>query len=132
GNGDGTFSQSSAYYIASTTDSWAPTYAYVLGVRDFDGDGRSDVLTTWDAVRLLTGNGDGTLQTPPSYFSGAWTTPDVNADGKLDHVDLVYDSLYSGGSSTTRYAYVRLGYGDGSFAPPVFTDLGIGYKDRSV
>jgi hypothetical protein len=129
GNGNGTFGPSRAYFFAKGTDN---TYAYVLGLRDFDGDGRLDVLTTWDAVRLLPGNGDGTLQPPVGDFSGAWTTPDVNADGVLDQVDLVYDRVASGDGVdyTTRYAHVRLGHSDGSFTTPMISNLGAGYHAR--
>lgn len=132
GNGDGTFGQSTAYYITSNTynEGTSRSYAYILGVRDFDGDGQADILTTGDAVRLFAGNGDGTLQTPPSFFQGAWTN-DVNADGVLDRVNVVYQVYYSGDSPdyTTRHAHVSLGYGDGSFAPAVISDLGPAYGE---
>jgi hypothetical protein len=91
-------------------------------------------LVTGDAVRLFKGNADGTLQTPPSLFAGAWTTSDVNADGVLDRVALDYQINYSGDSadSTDRYAHVSLGNGDGSFVPPSTSVLGIGYHGRIV
>jgi Calx-beta domain-containing protein/VCBS repeat protein len=134
GNGDGSFGQSSTYYVTSNTynESMSRSYAYILGVRDFDGDGRADILTTGDAVRLFAGNGDGTLQSPPSIFQGSWTN-DVNADGVLDRVYLEYQVYYSGDSPdyTTRHANVSLGYGDGSFAPAVISDLGTVYGESS-
>lgn len=130
GNGDGTFGPSSAYYVTSNDSSY--NGQFLSPVRDYDADGKPDVLTTGDAARLFSGAGDGTLQTPPSLFAGAWTTTDVNADGVLDRVDLDYQVNYVGDDpeSTARYAHVGLGNGDGSFAPPVTSDLGIGYHDR--
>jgi hypothetical protein len=126
GNGDGTFGQSTAYPNDGRSN------AYILGVRDFDGDGQADILTTGDAVRLFAGNGDGTLQTPPSIFQGAWTN-DVNADGVLDSVYVAYQVSYSGDSPdyTTRHAHVSLGNGDGSFAPAVISDIGPAYGESS-
>jgi hypothetical protein len=135
GKGDGTFDQSAAYYVTSTVynEGIAPAYIYIMGVRDFDGDRKPDVLTASpDGLCLFTGKGDGTLQTPPRDFSGTWKTSDVNADCKLDQVDLVYIPVWSGDSvdHTFREAQVDLGNGDGSFAPPLISDLGLGYHDR--
>jgi hypothetical protein len=132
GNGDGTFGQVANYYVNSATydANSVRAYGFVLGVRDFDGDGKSDVLMMSPGGVLFRGNGDGTLQTPPSAYPGAWTTPDVNADGKLDRVDLVYypNPLYD--DPTPRYANVSLGIGGGSFASPVGSDLGPAYNAR--
>ncbi len=127
GNGDGTFRPSAANFITSAIYAYTPPMTpIVLGVRDFDGDGKPDVLVTGDAVRLFKGNADGTLQTPPSLYAGAWMTTDVNADGALDSVTLDYQINYSGDSadSTDRYAHVGLGKGDGSFSPAATSVLG--------
>jgi hypothetical protein len=136
GNSDGTFGPSSAYYVTSIFSgvSYSESDTSILPVRDYDGDGKSDVLTTGGAVRLFSGNGDGTLRTLPSNYSGAWTTSDVNADGRLDRVDLYYYPSPGpyGGGDTPRYAYVSLGNSDGSFAPPVVLDLGFGSSARYV
>ncbi len=128
GNGNGTFGPSRAYYV--TSSGLADTG--ILPVRDYNADGKPDVLTTGDAVRLFSGTGAGTLQTSPSPFTGAWMPPDVNADGRLDRVGLVYQVNYVGDDpvSTARVAIVGLGNGDGSFAPSVFSDLGDGYHYR--
>jgi hypothetical protein len=133
GNGDGTFGPISVYYVTSDISFDAFGGTCILPVRDYDADGKPDVLTTGDAVRLFRGTGDGTLQTPPSVFAGAWTT-DVNADGAPDRVDLEYQVGYDGQGpgSTGRYAHVSLGNGDGSFAPPVTLDLGAAFYARSL
>src|SRR5262245_6107269 len=130
GSGDGTFGQISSYYVTSTISSEGWADASVLGVRDFDGDGQADILTTLDAVRLFSGNGDGTLQIPASFFRGAWPG-DVNADGVSDRVDLVYQGSSTLDDNTTRHSHVRLGNGDGSFAPALISDLGRVYGVRS-
>jgi hypothetical protein len=132
GYGDGTFGPSSVYYVTSSDSS--SNGQFLLPVRDYDGDGKADVLATGDAVRLFRSTGDGTLQTPPSLFTGAWTTTDVNADGRLDRVDLEYQQVpdYDHWAYTIRYAHVSLGNADGSFTPPMFTDLGDGTQYRGL
>src|SRR5262249_2168978 len=73
GKGDGTFGPISVYYVTSTFTSGYFVDTCILPVRDYNADGKPDVLTTGDAVRLFSGTGDGTLQTPPNLFAGAWT-----------------------------------------------------------
>jgi hypothetical protein len=133
GNGDGTFGPISVYYVRSTVSYYSQADTCILPVRDYNADGKPDVLTTGDAVRLFSGTDDGTLQTPPSLSAGAWTT-DVNADGVPDRVDLDYQVDYDGQGpgSTGRYAHVSLGNGDGSFAPPVTLDLGSAFYARAL
>jgi hypothetical protein len=66
--------------------------AYVVGLADFNNDGRVDVVVpnfNSDQVSLFYGNGDGTLQMPPKIFA-VDTNPDAigiadfNRDGLLD------------------------------------------------
>ncbi len=108
GNGNGTFSAGTAYHVNG-----GQLPAGGLALRDFNGDGRTDVLNSW---RVLLGNGDGTLQAPvPSNVyvaENANPVGDVNADGKLDIV-------YVG-----RITQVQLGNADGSFSLRIDSDLG--------
>jgi hypothetical protein len=63
-----------------------------LVVKDFNGDGSLDLASTnyYGGVNLLLGNGDGTFQTPTSYFAGGnnygLAAVDLNHDGKPDLV----------------------------------------------
>ncbi len=106
GNGDGTFA------TASTTLTNASSLSAVA-VGDFNGDGKTDVVTTgWDtgSAGMLLGNGDGTLQSPTYVAVGAQphaiTVGDFNGDGKLD---LATADHGSGDVS------VLVGNGDGTF-----------------
>ena len=106
GNGDGSFQSPVAYPIPNNAFS-------SIGVGDFNGDGRLDVVVGGSgAILVFLGNGDGTLM-PPASFSVP-NTPiflvvgDLNRDGILD---------VATGNSTSPQASVSilLGNGDGSF-----------------
>jgi flagellin-like hook-associated protein FlgL len=79
---------------------------------DLNGDGRIDIISSSSggAVRVLTGNGDGTFLAPLSFagVTNIYQTEavDVNGDGKLDLVTA------DGGFNT---ASVYLGNGNGTF-----------------
>ena len=88
GNGDGTFKNSSG--LASD-----PTTSFSIAARDFNGDGKTDIIVADDNVTTILGsNGDGTF-TPITYApTGDGSTPDFlaiavgdfNGDGIPDSV----------------------------------------------
>jgi FG-GAP-like repeat/Abnormal spindle-like microcephaly-assoc'd, ASPM-SPD-2-Hydin/Cep192 domain 4 len=125
GNGDGTF-QSHVEYAASLA-------AYSLTVGDFNREGNLDLIffpggSLPGKLVVLSGNGDGTFQSPQSFPSDSSVESliavDLNGDGKLD---LITADLGGG-------AYVFLGNGDGTFQSPVeyasgFTSIGVVAED---
>lgn len=99
-----------------------PPGAGVLGVGDFNGGGKQDVLTADQngVVTVLFGNGDGTftpgpgVQTGGSPFVFAVDIGDFNHDGKLDFV---------GQEGIGGPIQVFFGNGDGTFTPGPVTEL---------
>ncbi|WPB82760.1 VCBS repeat-containing protein [Archangium violaceum] len=70
---------------------------------DFNGDGRADVAGTLyssNAVGVLLGNGDGTLQSAINFATGTgpfnMAVGDLNGDGKRD----IVTGNYTGNSSS--------------------------------
>ena len=84
-----------------------------IAIADVNGDGKLDVATasdgTWSSASVFLGNGDGTFQTPVSYYAPDATSI-ANFNGKPDL--LVADEYDSS-------AWVLLGNGKGIFQPAV-------------
>ena len=103
--GDGTFQAKQSFGTG--------THPYSVAVGDFNGDGRSDLVTanqTDNTASVLLGNGDGTFQANQSFHTGAKpesvTVGDFNGDGRSDLVIADYNN------STVS---VLLGNGNGTF-----------------
>ena len=108
-NGDGTFTGPTSTSVATGTN------VYSIGVGDFDGDGKPDVIATTQnggIFYFLHGNGDGTFAAPKSFSVPILnryqiaSTVDLSGDGKLDLVVSVI------GASMVE---VMLGNGNGTF-----------------
>ncbi|HBB94855.1 MAG TPA: hypothetical protein DC054_05640, partial [Blastocatellia bacterium] len=120
GNGSGGFGAPNSIGLGPGTSD--PVW---VTVADFNGDGRSDLVTTnfnSDNLSVLFGNGAGGFGAANSISIGAdashpWsvTVNDVNGDGKLD---LVVSNLYSSNMS------LFLGNGNGTFGAPKTFSLG--------
>ena len=122
GNGDGTFAASGS---VNSGISGSP-----IAVADFNGDGKLDIAVaagsgTSEAVIILTGNGDGTFNSPfsgpsPTSTSVTWIqVADFNQDGTPDVV-----LADSSGSATV---FLNNGSGSLSKSFPVVSGLSVPY-----
>jgi len=118
GHGDGTFTAVPAVTIPGGTIS--------IALADVNGDHKLDVIVaTQVAVKVLLGNGDGTLQPPVSYKPGgarplSVAVGDFNGDGKLDlAVANECSSIVGTACASMGSVGVLAGNGDGTFQPPV-------------
>jgi hypothetical protein len=121
GNGDGSFQSPVTYTSGLSISS--------LGVGDFNGDGKLDIVLTngsaaSPALYFLAGNGDGTFRTPQNAqtileFDSISSVADLNGDGKLDI--LLTNQQGFGSLASTRLLF---GNGDGTFQPLVSYSVG--------
>jgi hypothetical protein len=122
GNGDGTF--------AATGSVNSGTSGSPIAVADFNGDGKLDIAVpagtgTSELVTVLTGNGDGTFNSPfsgsnPTSTSVTWIqVADFNQDGTPDVV-----LADSSGSATV---FLNNGSGSLSESFPVVSGLSVPY-----
>jgi hypothetical protein len=130
GNGDGTFTASSASPISSgITD-----FPFFLAVGDFNGDGNADLAVVdgndvpngvENNVSILLGNGEGGFTPAPGspiYFArGSGPCPivaaDFNGDGIIDLAVATFD---------TDNVFILLGKGDGTFTVSSQSPIGVG------
>ncbi len=121
GNGDGTFQAPLSYNTNGRS--------VAVAVADFNGDGKADiaVLNKAGSVAILIGKGDGTFQAPVLYgvpspigAPDALAIGDFNGDGKPDVAVTKYDP---------QAVAVLIGYGDGTFQPPVNYPASTGLVD---
>jgi len=107
-NGNGTFGTPTFY-------GGLPKGVNGIAIADVNGDGNLDVAAasdgSWSGASVFLGNGDGTFQTPLSYYApNATSIAIANFNGKPDLlVTDEYDST----------AWVLLGNGKGTFQPAV-------------
>jgi uncharacterized repeat protein (TIGR01451 family) len=113
GNGDGTFQPALDSLLR-------PNSAGSVAIRDFNGDGKPDLVLSLftDRVSVLLGNGDGTFQPGVDYVTGGDTgaiaVGDFDEDGKQDLA--VADSQGT--------VSILLGNGDGTFQNAVNYSVG--------
>jgi hypothetical protein len=106
GHGNGSFAPVATYSLGSGGVPTAPV------LEDFNSDGNADVaVAKWEgSVKLLLGNGDGTLQAPRDFATNlgaeAVAVGDFDADGELDL------AVANGPADSVD---VLLGNGDGTF-----------------
>jgi hypothetical protein len=125
GNGNGTFSSSSAAFANSS--GWID----IMGTADFNGDGNLDIA--FDRVVVL-GYGDGAFSAAGNlYASGipdGLALGDFNQDGKLDAV--VASGYTAGPGSSGSGLAVSLGNGDGTFTAGPNSPIALGANLQGI
>jgi hypothetical protein len=136
GNGDGTFTASSASPISAGITS----FPFFLAVGDFNRDGNADLAVVngndvpngvTNNVSILLGDGKGGFTPaagPPIYFpSGSGPCPivaaDFNGDGIIDLAVATFD---------TNAVYILLGNGDGTFTVSSQSPIPVGPSPFSM
>jgi hypothetical protein len=117
-NGDGSFGPANTFAVGAGANEVASA--------DLDGDGNADLVVT-DAntsVYVALGHGDGTFGssiaiTVPNHPRGI-AIGDFNADGIPDLAIAIFGPMHSFDGQVA----ILIGNGDGSFAAPVFYDVG--------
>jgi len=119
GNGDGTFQAKQSFGTGAGS---FPTSA---AVADFNGDGKSDLVTAdyGSTASVLLGNGDGTFQARQAFGTGSVSfsvaVADLNGDGVKDLVTADFSSstvsVLLGNGNGTFQARQSFGTGAGSF-----------------
>ena len=119
GNGNGTFQARQTLSTGTGPDS--------VAVADFNGDGKSDLVTmdeANDTASVLLGNSNGTFQARRVFSTGdqPWsvTVADFNSDGAKDLVTANY------GNGNGNTASVILGNGNGTFQAEEAISTGTG------
>jgi|GEM_PF-307022 len=114
GNSDGTFANKHSFAD--------PAYAGVLATGDFNGDGKSDLVTTnsqTGTLGVFLGNGDGTFHysqiTNVANSPDSIAVADFNGDGIAD---------LAIADSATEKAFIRFGNGNGTFQSPISYNIG--------
>jgi hypothetical protein len=118
GNGDGTFD--SPVSVPAGTN-WGYQYMVIAG--DFNDDYDQDIITKYysSSTNIIKGKGDGTFEDPTAagmYPTGyaAGDNYDFNYDGKQDIVCFYMTTSWP----RSYYFYYYQGFGDGTFASPLY------------
>jgi len=127
-------------FTTSTNPATITTNPSAVGIADFNGDGKPDLVTTNNfnnTVSILLGNGNGTFQPPVSINMNASPTSSCIHPDALVIADFNGDSKSDVAVACTNSGNVSilLGNGDGTFQPPVtYTTLtgSAGAKPESI
>jgi len=139
GAGLGTFTPG-INFTTSTNPATITTNPSAVGIADFNGDGKLDLVTTNNfnnTVSILLGNGNGTFQPPMSI------NMNVSPSSGCTHPDALVIADFNGDSKSdvavactnSSNVSILLGKGDGTFASPVtYTTLtgSAGAKPESI
>jgi hypothetical protein len=126
GSGYGTFSSQANY---STGDGSYPSW---VAVGDFNQDHQLDIVVVNSGsnnIGVLLGYGNGTFSSPMTYSTGDSSSPLSLAVGHFDndtHLDIAV-AIYG-----TNNVGLFVGYGNGSFASPLFFTSGFGSHPSAV